>query len=170
MIHIGYTGKAHGLGGEIKLKIMDAYWEDFDTMEVVFVKKGGTAIPYFIESVRDGNATIVKFEDIENRNQAEAIESKQLFARTTDITIDDSVKPELKHLVYGHLLGFNIIEENLGTIGQIIDVLDYPQQEMAVFEYNNVEQMLPLNDHFILKIDPEKKMVHVSVPEGLFDL
>ena len=63
-IQIGFTKKAYGVKGELKMKIEEQYVEDFFKCKILFISIGGKKVPFFIEDVRIGNAVIAKFEDI----------------------------------------------------------------------------------------------------------
>ena len=66
--------------------------------------------------------------------------------------------------------GFLLVDKELGEIGVIEEVLELPQQEMAVVKKEGKEVMIPLNDTFVKGIDRTKKRIDVELPEGLLDL
>lgn len=164
-IQIGYTQKAHGVRGEIKLSVEQDYLEDLEYLDVLFISMNGNPIPYFLESLRFGNAIIAKFEDINDRNAANLIASKALMAKAVDL--EGEVTETLE---YAHFKGFTLVDELLGEIGIIKEVVEYPQQEIATVVYKGNEILIPLNDDFISSFDEAKKIVMVSLPEGLVDL
>ncbi|MEM6699798.1 MAG: hypothetical protein AAF599_15455 [Bacteroidota bacterium] len=55
-------------------------------------------------------------------------------------------------------------------IGVIEEVIEMPQQEMAVINYKDKEVLIPMNEDFILEILEEEKILKVELPEGLLDL
>ena len=66
--------------------------------------------------------------------------------------------------------GFTIIDKNLGEIGTIESVVEFPQQDMAFVTYKEKEVMIPLNDSIVTQIDEDKKELIVDLPEGLLEL
>ncbi|MEO0732346.1 MAG: hypothetical protein AAFZ52_05900, partial [Bacteroidota bacterium] len=62
LTEIGWTGKAHGLRGEIKLRVLEHYEDDLLAAPSVLI--GDPPVPYFFDHVRGGGAIIAKFEDL----------------------------------------------------------------------------------------------------------
>ena len=170
-VNIGYTRKAHGLAGEIKFSIEEQYLEDFLKNERIFIGVKNLKIPYFIANVRGKGELIVHLEDVNDRDAAQALQSKEIFLREQDILTDREREIEVPDdsLEYEHLSGFLITDKSLGEIGCIDEVLEMPQQEMAFLRYKNREVLIPLNDQFILEIDEKNQVVRMDLPEGMLD-
>ncbi len=171
LIPIGYTKKPHGLKGEIKLQVTERYLEDLMNTEVVILQIKGKPTPFFVDDIRVGNTTIGKFEDIDNPESALYIANKELFLREEDIIPDDFREFEVDNdgLEYEKCIGYAIFDGDI-EIGNIIDILEYPQQEMAVVEFENREILIPLNAAFVRARDDENKKIVMELPEGLLDL
>ncbi|MBL7818664.1 MAG: 16S rRNA processing protein RimM [Saprospiraceae bacterium] len=171
LVQIGFTKKPHGLKGEIKLHIHDQYLEDVMNTEVVILQIKGKPTPFFVDDIRVGNAIIGKFEDIDTPEAALSIANKELFLREQDIIPDDEREFEVEDdgLKYLKCIGYAIFDgEHL--VGEILDILEFPQQEMAVVEYQNREILIPLNVAFVRKKDDAAKKILMELPEGLLDL
>ena len=110
------------------------------------------------------------FEDVPNREAALLLQSRSIFLREQDLIpdVDRSVYDEV--LEYGFLEGFRMIDAVAGDIGVIQEVIEMPQQEMALIQYDGREVLIPLNQHFITNIDETGKTVNVNLPEGLLGL
>jgi 16S rRNA processing protein RimM len=170
LVKVGQTKKPHGVKGELKVFIDDAYYEDFILSKVVFLKLRGTFMPYFVEEIRGEQFLIVKLEDVNNREQALEIGGKEIALRQEDILEDDERTIEPEGLEFAHLKGFEIHDEEDGPVGFIEEVVEMPQQEMAVIIYKSREVLIPLNTSLIKKIDEKKKVVLMVLPEGLLNL
>ena len=165
--HIGFVGKPHGLEGRLKLVSEEAYLEDFAYLEVIFVEEKGGLVPYFIENINfKGVPPLIKFEDINTREQATKLANKKIFARNNDLQEREKENP----LQYGAYIGYTLYDEQLGEIGKIQDIQEFPQQEIAFFQYNNEEKLIPLNDSLIINVDEEKQLIIVNLPEGLLEI
>jgi len=57
-----------------------------------------------------------------------------------------------------------------GVLGEIKEIIEYPQQEMAAIIIKEKEVLIPLNEQLILEIDEEKKLISMDLPEGLLNL
>lgn len=169
---IGRTRKAHSLTGELKISIEERYLEDFMKNERIFLDVKGVKIPYFIANVRGGGEMIVKLEEVDNRDTATLLQSRDVLLRRQDILPDHAREFEVEEeagLVYDHLTGFMIVDETQGEIGTIDEVLEMPQQEMAFLKYKGREVLVPLNEQFIQSVDQENRRVMVDLPDGLLD-
>lgn len=164
-IKIGSLGKTHGLKGELKFRIDEEYIDDFNEVDVLFVKIKGHYAPYFIESIR--SSSIIKFEDTNTKETANVLQHQSIFLKEEDVTIIADIPEEL---LYQHLKGFKMIDDLLGDLGEIQTVEAYPQQEMAIINYNNNEVLIPLNEFIISKIDIDNQTVLVNLPEGLLEI
>jgi 16S rRNA processing protein RimM len=121
-----------------------------------------------VESIRGAGDLIVKFEDIKVREDALLLQSKPVFLPATEIPEDldtTELEPE-----YAGVTGYLLIDQHAGEIGRITEVLEMPQQEMAVVQYQGREVLIPLNDQFILSVDHAGQKVLVDLPEGLLEL
>ncbi|MBR9921722.1 MAG: 16S rRNA processing protein RimM [Bacteroidetes bacterium] len=168
-IEIGYTKKAHGVKGELKVVIEDEYLEDFLTAPAVFLELGGGKVPFFLNSIREAGSILAAFENYDSREKATQITGKKMFLRAADV--EQKQKPEpVSDLQFAHLKGFKLHDINAGLVGEILDVEEYPQQEMAVIEYKGNSLLIPLHEDLIDQIDKDKKEIHCSLPEGLLEL
>jgi 16S rRNA processing protein RimM len=171
-VTIGRTRKAHGLSGELKVFIEERYLEDFMKNERIFLEVKGVKIPYFIASVRGGGEMILKLEEVDNRDTATLLQAREVMLREQDILPDHSREYEVEEeegLEYEHLAGYTLIDETLGEVGVIDEVLEMPQQEMAFLKYKKREVLVPLNAQFILSVDEPNRRVHMDLPDGLLD-
>ncbi|MEL6865956.1 MAG: ribosome maturation factor RimM [Bacteroidota bacterium] len=170
-IPIGYTKKTYGIKGELKFYVEPKYLEDLLQTEVVFLAIDGAPVPYFIEYISLEHTQLLKFEEVDDREAALAIVGSQLSLREQDLIPEEERQLEVvDELVFGYCVGFQVVDEQLGPIGRIEEVLEYPQQEMASVPFEGRELLIPLNEQFIQNIDEEKKQVLMALPEGLLQL
>ncbi|TNE65534.1 MAG: 16S rRNA processing protein RimM [Bacteroidetes bacterium] len=167
-IQIGFTRKTHGVKGELKVAIEEPYEDVFLEADRVFLEIRGSKQPFFIESIRGGGDLIVHFEDIPTREDALLLQSKPVFLPADEVP--ETAPEEEYTLQYGYLTGYRILDKTAGQIGEVRDILELPQQEMAVVEVQGREVLIPLNEQFIQSIDDQKREVHTDLPEGLLEL
>ncbi|MEM1327870.1 MAG: ribosome maturation factor RimM [Bacteroidota bacterium] len=164
---IGRIGKPHGLKGEVKCEIEAVYLDDFANAKVLFVERSGQQLPYFVKQIRMAMTPIVALEEVSSKEQAQALRNSPVLIRAEEIQLADleSVLPK-----YAAFEGFLIVDEALGEIGAIEEILELPQQEMAVVIYKEKEQLIPMNEELILEVDEEGKRLKMELPEGLLEL
>jgi 16S rRNA processing protein RimM len=170
-VSIGYIKKPHGVKGEVRVTIADEYWEDFLQTPVIFLRIKGKPVPYFVEEVRPGNLMLVKFEQVSSLTQALELSSCEILLKNTDVlprsTADNLSK---QGLGFNHCQGYELIDVEKGAVGIISEILDLPQQEMAIVEYKGKELMIPLHDQLVEKLDGKNKKLLLRLPDGLLDL
>jgi 16S rRNA processing protein RimM len=170
LVKIGFTKKPHGLKGEIKLQIDDQYLEDLMETEVVLLTIKGKPTPYFIEDIRVGNAILAKFEDVDTVEAANEIASKEMSLREQDILTDEErTYEEEPGMEYEDCVGYKIMDGDL-FVGEIEEVVEFPQQEMAILTREGKDILIPLNVAFVLKRDDASKTIFMELPKGLLDL
>jgi 16S rRNA processing protein RimM len=167
-ISIGHTKKTHGAAGEIKVVIEDRFLEDFAQTDVVFINILGKPAPFFIEDVRVAGDLLLKLEEIDTPAQAKTLTSSEIFLRKQDLLhVEDEDAPPSTFKIFE---GYEIEDEKMGKIGKIIEVVDLPQQELAVVEYEGREVMIPLHPDLIKKIDKKTGTIILNLPDGILDL
>ena len=167
-IQIGFTKKTHGVAGEIKVAIDELYEDLFLEADRVFIEMKGTKMPFFLETVRGGGELIVHFEDVKNKEEAYLLQSRPIFLPVSEVPASLSLAEET--LEYAYLEGYTIVDIHAGILGVVEEVIDMPQQEMALIRYQNRDVLIPLNDNLIEKIDEKQQQITVNLPEGLIDL
>ena len=167
---IGALKKPHGLNGEMKVYIDENYLEDFFQAKAIFLKTDGMMLPYFIKEIRGGAFVILNLEEIDSREKALRVASKEIYLQTKDLIPDEEKEIISDELEYTPYIGYKLQDTEAGLIGTIDRIEEYPQQEMAIVTYKEKEVMIPLNDHFIASIDDDAKVILVELPEGLLNL
>lgn len=165
---IGTTKKSHGVHGELKVEIEEAYEDVFLEADRVFLELRGTMQPFFIESIRGQADLIVQFDDVHTPEAARLLQIRGIFLPTEEVPQILESEPEGPE--YSRVAGYLIVDTQLGEIGTIRDVLEMPQQELAAVDYRGREILVPLNPQFVQRVDDTAKRVLVNLPEGLLAL
>lgn len=164
MIQIGSIRKPHGLKGELKVQVDERFLRAFLSVGVVFLEQSGQFLPYFIAEVKGEKGDIIRLEDVDTRQAAEALNGTPLFLK------EEAVGTVETHL-YETWKGFEVLDGEGTVIGIIAKVVEYPQQWMAFVQTDaGKEIMIPLIDPFITKVNKEGKKLEMELPEGLLDL
>lgn len=166
-IRVGKLGKVHGLEGFLRLHLGEAYLKDVANAGVLFAGHPRTPLPYFIESVKGGTILLVRFEEMTSRDDAAPLSGQDIYLRESDISkaFDDQDSTDIEYLA-----GYQLHDAQAGPVGEITEVLEYPQQWMAIIQREDQEIMIPLNEVFIQSIDEDKRVVHTDLPQGLLSL
>lgn len=163
---IGSILKTKGLKGEMNIYV------DFEDLEkikfdAVFIEIAGRQVPYFVKSIKytTKNAGIITLEDVDTIEKASALTRKDLY-------LPEKLRPKKKkkEFTLHDLKGFTAIDENHGELGEITEIITYPQQILASVTYRSKEVLFPLNEAIIKGIDAKAWEVYIELPEGLLDI
>ncbi|MCL4857472.1 MAG: 16S rRNA processing protein RimM [Flavobacteriales bacterium] len=169
--YLGYTSKVHGKQGELIAKLDVDNPNKYNKLESVLVrlnKNDNSLIPFFITQAQVlNNGTIkLKIDDINDVAQAELLVGKELF-----LPLNKLPKLTGNKFYYHEVIGFQVIDTVKGNIGEIFNVLDFPQQ--AVLEIKNAQEkeiLIPITDQIIKTVDRAEKKITIEAPEGLIDI
>jgi 16S rRNA processing protein RimM len=167
-VEIGRVRKPHGLSGELKGDIDERFLDDVAEIDAFFVDIKGEKTPYFIDYLRGKGTLIMKFEDINTKEDASLFTSKALYLRRDDVNLSEEEINDTG-LEFSYLEGYELHVEELGKFGTIEEVEEYPQQEMATVKQGEKSFLVPLRTAWILSVDEDKKIVVMDLPEGLLD-
>lgn len=162
LIEIGRVGRPHGLKGEIKVNVEDHFEDDLLSASAVLI--GDPPVPYFLETARGGGALIVKFEDLNSREDVMLLSNKPIALKAEDVTDPDPID---KDNPFAHLVGYTIAAEGYETLGPILEIVDMPQHYLALIERNGNEFYIPLHEDLIISEKAEEKLLEMDLPEGL---
>ncbi len=164
--YIGYISKTRGLKGELQLFFEFEDYQDLD-FDTLFVEVNKKLVPYFVDQIKyhTNSTAYLNLEDVDHIDQAQPLVRKKVYLSNDKMPERDPDDFRMKDLV-----GFLVVDETHGELGEITEVQDLPQQFVATVDYNGKELMFPLNDDLILGIDPEEEIIEVDLPDGLVDL
>jgi len=165
--YIGYVSKTRGLKGEVQLFFE---FEDYDELDldIIFIEVNKKLVPYFVDSVKiqNNSTAYATFEDVDHIDKAQVLVRKKMYLPNDKMPVRD---PD--DFRWTDLVGFLVIDEEHGELGDIIEVQEMPQQFIATVEMEDGKQlMFPLSEDLILGIDGDEEVLEVDLPEGLVDL
>ncbi len=162
---IGYVAKTHGLKGEVTV-ILDGTSPHLQNTKSVFIEINGALVPYFIDHVSDrGDKAFVKFEDIDNADQAKRLKGCSLY-----LSKKARPKLDLGEFYNDEVIGFEVEDQKLGLLGKIREVLQIGPNRLIAIDRPSKEILIPVNGPFILSLNKTKKMFKVDLPEGFLDI
>lgn len=164
--YIGYITKTRGLKGEMQLFFEFEDYLDLD-FDVLFVEMNKKLVPYFVDGlkIQKNSTAYLNLEDIDHIDKAQPLIKKKVY-----LSLDKMPERDPDDFRYTDLVGYLVIDEQEGEIGELIHVQEMPQQFMATVAFEEKELLFPLNDDLIVGIDPEEEVLVVNLPEGLVDL
>lgn len=167
---LGYLLKTHGLRGHLA-----AHFDVDDVADYLKLKKVYLTLPaaptklleHKVEKVQpqSGNRVLLKLRGIDRIEEAEPLRGAQLYLPLAEL-------PELEddQFYFHDVIGFTVVDANLGELGTVENFYELPQQDMLAMRYQGQEVLIPVVDQLVSHADHAKKQVHVNLPEGLLDV
>ncbi|NGM64622.1 ribosome maturation factor RimM [Sphingobacterium sp. SGR-19] len=164
--YIGYITKTRGLKGELQLYFEFADYTALD-LNVLFLEINKKLIPYFVDSIKlqNNSTAYLNLEDIDHVDK-----TKELIKKKVYLPKDKMPERDPDDFRYTDFVGYLVVDEHEGEIGEIIDVQEFPQQFIATVDFDGKELMFPLSEDLILGIDAEEQVLEVELPQGLIDI
>jgi len=172
---VGIISKPHGIHGEVILNLITDYPYSIAKGTILYTDDENEK--YFeVESIRNidlniKNSAIIKFKNIENRDDAQKIKGLNLFR-------DESFAPILQEEEFwiDDLIGCSVYTKENGYIGKVKDVaqnlandnilIKRDANSIAINGIKDSEFFIPLIDEYIDSIDiKEKKIILKKNPE-----
>lgn len=159
LIEIGKIVATHGIKGEVKV---NAWTDDlYDLLDLEkFYLKSGDALNVEKSRVHK-NALIIKFSEVNDKNEAEAQRGRVLYTEKTPL-------PEGRYYIKD-LVGLCAVENDV-EIGKLTDVFNTGANDIYEITKNDGRKIyLPVIDGVIGDVDLGDKKIYVTIPEGLED-
>ena len=166
-LHIGEIVNTHGVRGEVKIIPLTDDIRRFDDLTNVYIEDNDTTRKeYEIESVRyHKQFVIMKFKGIDDMDTAMKLKTKFLAVHRKD-----AVKlPEDTYFICD-LIGLTIIDDDLGEVGKIEEVIKTGSNDVYVVEEIGKKQVLiPVIDEVVKSVDIDEKKIVIEPLKGLID-
>lgn len=161
---IGVINKPHGVKGEVSFTFTDDIFDRVDC-DYLILLLDGIFVPFFIEEYRfrSDNAALVKFEGIDTAEKARMFTNVEVFFPSKYMDEEDAMGS------WHFFVGFTVIDEIHGNLGQIVAVDDSTMNVLFVIEKDGEEVLLPAHEEFLKNIDAKGKIVYAQIPEGLLE-
>lgn len=166
LLEIGKIVNTHGLRGDVKIVVWMDYPEDFESIETAYVKIKNEYKKLTVQRIKyQKNNLIVKFEEVNDINEAELFKNSVLYADRDDL----GELPEGTHYIVD-LIGLDIVDEDGNFIGKLEDVFNTGANDIYDVKRDGKKNLLlPVIDDVVKKIDIEGGRIVVNIMEGLDD-
>jgi 16S rRNA processing protein RimM len=165
--NLGKITRLFGTKGELTLLLDVDDPNDYAKLDFFYVDIDGDLVPFFVEKLtfRNNNTVIVKLIDHDDPQEAEKLINHLVY-----LSLDKL--PQLKddQFYFHEIIGYRVIDDTIGDIGFVKDVLELPMQELIQIDKDGKEILIPVADELIEKVDRENKILYISAPEGLIEI
>lgn len=163
---VGFITKPHGLKGEVTISLDPDSPADWKALNVIFIKKTTSLVPYFIESVSLKNdKAFLKLEEVSTVEEAEALKNHSLY-----LPKESRPKAETGDFYDDEVIGFLVEDKELGEIGTVKLLERAGPIRFLIIDYEKKEIMIPVQHPLLQSINRSKKRIRVSLPDGFLDI
>ena len=134
--------------------------------DVLFVAlRKESFIPHFVSGIKSATEKemILHLEETDAVEVAKKLVGKEVFVAEDVLAQAGSDSPLL-------WIGFEVIDEQAGSLGPIEDIYQTAQQWLAQVRIRDQEALLPLIEQTLKRVDLKKKQVFVALPDGLLEI
>ena len=165
--YVGKIAKKFSFKGEVLVYLDTDEPELYENLESVFVECGKHLVPFFIEnsSLHKNDFLRVHFEDINTEDDADALIGSEIY-----LPLNMLPKLSGNKFYFHEVIGFEIEDKRLGFVGEIQSINDTTAQPLFEVLKDGAEILIPMIDHFLVKVDRENKKIIMDLPEGLIEM
>jgi 16S rRNA processing protein RimM len=163
---LGHVKKIHGIRGEVKLFLDVDMPEKYSDLKRVYIEQKSRLVPFLVDRINiQQNIAIVKFRDIDSIEQAESLLRSRLF-------LPLAMLPDLGgNRFYQHeIIGYRVFDTKNGRLGKIISIFETNGNSLMAMDYKGKEILIPLNKDLIVKVNRNRKEIHMGLPDGILDI
>lgn len=163
IIPIGVIGGAHGLRGEVRLRLFNPKSDLIKPgMAVVLQAPGGRNRHVMVVSVRRATRNLlVAFEGIPNRTSAEGLSG-------TEVAVTRGEFPALEpdEFYYEDVVGLPVLTPDGGEVGQVVSVIK-GATDVLVIDGPRGEVMVPVVEGFVLEVGKDAILIESDAMESV---
>ena len=165
--YLGKIAKKFSFKGEVLIYLDTDEPELYENLESVFVERNKHLVPFFIEnsSLHKNDFLRVHFEDINTEDDADTLIGSEIY-----LPLNMLPKLSGNKFYFHEVIGFEIEDKRLGFVGEIQSINDTTAQPLFEVLKDGAEILIPMIDHFLVKVDRENKKIIMDLPEGLIEM
>lgn len=160
----GKIGKLFGHDGGLLITLYDAFPDDHDSEEPLYVRLDGLAVPLFVERFerRGRRGAAVRFADVDTPERAAELVGEEIFIcgegeRDDEMSLDA-------------LVGYRFTIAGETVEGTVTGFVDSAMNPLFQLDAGGSELLIPARDEFVESIDPRTRVIAFVLPEGLLEL
>ena len=163
-LEIGQIVNTFGIKGMVKVKPFTDNIERFSNLEKIYIKNKSGQTEYKIQEVKyHKNMVLIKFEGIENPEQADLLRNSYLIV---DRETEEPLEAGRYYIV--DMIGLDVFTDDNEYLGKLEDIYNTGSSDIYVVKNELGKQvLLPAIEDVIKNIDMDNKKVIVHLIPGL---
>jgi 16S rRNA processing protein RimM len=165
--YLGTIVAKYSFKGELLVKTDSDNINSYTTLKNIFIEIENRLVPYFLQKclVHKSSLLRIKLDDISDDKTSSGLLKRKIYLPLKFL-------PSLKgnKFYYHEVIGFDIIDKEIGKVGAIVRINDQTSQHLFEIENKKKRIFIPIHDDLLDKIDRKNKIIYVNLPDGLVDL
>ena len=155
--------RATGLKGEVGVRPLVRQFDDYVTVKPLFIGFD----PNIARDVKLEKVSGVEkkrrflFNGMKTRDEAESMIGQLLFVSVTDSDPINMISPDL--------LGASVVADNGEIIGELVDMISLPANDVYVIKQGKKEVLIPVIPEIVRSVDIQMGLVTITPMDGLLD-
>lgn len=153
------------MNGDVKVKIFDDTLEEVDSLGFCFVDFFGNKKKLTVQSAKfSGKFLVLSFEGFGSEDASSILVNKELYIQKSEREPDQEFSFLIKDLVNSKVFANDVF------LGEIIDVLSLPSNDVYVLEDDQKNEILvPALKEIIDRFDKKEKKLYLKVEKSYFE-
>jgi len=166
LVMIGKVLRSHALRGTVKVRVVADTVEEFSRLRKVQLQRGEQALgEYLIEELQIANdGILIKFRGVNDRDQAEQLRGAEVM-----MALEKCPPPAPDQFYHFDLIGLPVFTASDEPVGDIVEILRYPANDVWVIRRGTSEKLIPAIDTVIQKVDLPNRRVIITPLPGLLE-
>ncbi|MCS7028903.1 MAG: ribosome maturation factor RimM [Bacteroidia bacterium] len=164
---LGYVARPHGIKGVLKLKVETDFPEKYRKLKHLTLKLKHKVQHFEVQSVSytPPDEMLVSLKQISNRNAAEEWRGAEVW-----VSMDFLPKLEGKSFYFHEVIGFEVRDVVLGSIGKIELFYETAAHPIIAVNHQGKEVLIPAVDEFIVELNRDERYMIVSLPQNWLEI
>lgn len=164
LVETGQIVGFHGLRGDLKVRPLSGDPDVLLSAAEVFLRlpDGHVRKVELLRQTRHKGVVLLRFAGFESLTEVEGFKGGKILVERDLLPVlaDDEF--------YWHQVeGARVVDRQQGELGQLKSMFSTAAHDTWVVRGAAGEVMIPVVDGFIVRIDPDRKLIEVDLPEGL---
>ena len=167
LIPLGKIIKPQGVKGELKVFLYNDRSSTLKEGLYIWFKLDEKFVKYSVINLRgvSKKSQILKIKEVDTFDKAMIISKKEFFVSRNDFEELDE-----NSFYLNDLIGCDVFDEKNQSLGKILDVLNFPANDVLLISYEDKEIMVPFVEDFILLFDLDNRLVKLKNFKFFFEL
>ena len=168
LITVAHIVKVRGLRGEVVADLLTDFPDRFEGLDslVAIAADGSHRSLQIEEHWFHGNRLVLKFAGFDGPEEA-----KELVGCELAVPADERVELPEDSFYDWELIGCRVETTSGQPVGEVKEIMRTGWSELlSIVDADGRDRLVPMVGDIVVKIDKEKKLIHIDPPDGLLEL